>query len=98
MEFIEPNKKGFTIYSKSGCPNCLTIKKLIKENKFFLLEVNCDEYIVENREEFLTFIEKIAQTSCKTFPMIFYDGTFIGGANHTKEFIDKLLLSFEYNF
>ena len=98
MEFIEPDKKGFTIYSKSGCPNCLTAKKIIKENKFFLKEINCDDYIFEDKDEFLKFIEKIADTNCKTFPMIFYDSKFIGGFNQTKEFIDKSLLSFEDNF
>ena len=98
MEFIEPNKKGFTVYSKSGCPNCVTIKKLLKESKLFLLEVNCDEYILENKEEFLTFIEGISETSYKTFPMIFYDSKFIGGVIQTKKFINKLLLSFEDNF
>ena len=98
MEFIEPSKKCFTIYSKSGCPNCLTIKKLLIENKFFFLEINCDEYILENKDYFLKFIENKAETSYKTFPMIFYDEKFIGGAAHTKEFITKLLLSFEDNF
>jgi len=95
MECIEPIKKGFTVYSKSGCSNCLTIKKIIKENNFFYLEVNCDEYILENREKFLTFIEDRAETSYKIFPIVFYDGKFVGGMVHTKEFIDKLLLSFE---
>jgi glutaredoxin len=95
IDFIKPSKEGFTIYSKSGCPNCLTTKKLIKEKQFFLLEVNCDDYILENKEEFLTSIENIAETSYKTFPMVFYEGKFIGGATHTKEFINKLLLSFE---
>lgn len=98
MEIIEPNKSGFTIYSKSGCPNCISVKKLIKENKFFITEINCDEYILEDKEEFLKFIEKVAETSYKTFPMVFYDGKFIGGLTHTTEFINKLLLSFEDKF
>jgi len=94
MEFIEPLKIGFTIYSKSNCINCSTIKKIIKEKNLFFFEVNCDEYILENREKFLTFIEERAETSYKTFPMVFYDCKFVGGMAHTKEFIDKLL-SFE---
>ena len=97
MEFIEPIKTGFTIYSKSGCPNCLTTKNLLKENNLFFTQVNCDEYLLENKEEFLIFIENIAETSYKTFPMVFYDGKFIGGAKITKEFIEKIL-SFEDNF
>jgi glutaredoxin len=105
MDLSLPNQNGFTIYSKSGCPNCTSVKKLIKDNLFFYTEINCDEYILEYKEEFLTFIENIANVSYKTFPMVFYDGKFIGGLTHTREFINKLLLnedkkllSFEDNF
>jgi glutaredoxin len=98
MEFIEPEKKGFTIYSKSGCLNCLITKKLLKEKNFFFTEVNCDDYILEEKDEFLKFIENISENNYKTFPIIFYDGKFIGGLNQTKEFINKLLISFEENF
>lgn len=97
MEIISPNKQGFTVYSKSGCHNCTLVKKIIKEKNIFLYEVNCDEYILENKEEFLQFIENIAETSYKTFPMVFYDGKFIGGLTRTTEFINNLLL-FEDNF
>ena len=95
MEITEPNKDGFTIYSKSGCPNCMSVKKIIKEKSFFYTEINCDEYILEDKDEFLKFIENIAETSYKTFPMVFYNGKFIGGLSHTTEYINKLLLSFE---
>jgi glutaredoxin len=98
MEITEPNKKCFTIYSKSGCPNCTLVKKLIKEKGFFFTEINCDEYILEDKESFLKFIENIAETSYKTFPMVFYNGKFVGGLAHTTEFINKLLLSFEDKF
>jgi glutaredoxin len=95
MEITKPNKEGFTVYSKSGCPNCMSVKKMIKEKHFLLTEINCDEYIFENKDEFLKFIENIAKTSYRTFPMIFYEGTFIGGLGRTTEQINKLLLSFE---
>lgn len=98
MEIIAPDVEGFTIYSKSGCPNCTSVKKLIKEKHFFCLEINCDEYILEDKEKFLKFIENIAETSYKTFPMVFYNGKFIGGLTHTTEYVNKLLLSFEDNF
>lgn len=98
MEIIKPNKEGFTIYSKSGCPNCTSVKKFIKEKNYFFTEINCDEYILEDKEKFIKFIEKIAETSYKTFPMVFYNGKFIGGFTHTTEFINKLLLSFEDKF
>lgn len=98
MDFIEPALKGFTIYSKSGCPNCTLIKKFIKEKHFFLSEINCDEYILEDKEKFLQFIEQKTSKSIKVFPMVFYEGNFVGGYSETIDFIDKILLSFESVF
>jgi glutaredoxin len=98
MEFTLPDSKGFTIYTKSGCPNCIIVKKFIKENHFFSREINCDEYILEDKTEFLSFIEKLTERPHKTFPMVFYEGKFIGGLYETMELIDKLLLSFEEIF
>ena len=98
MEYIKPSINGFTVYSKSGCPNCLSVKKIIKNNFFLISEINCDEYILEDKEKFLEFIETIAGSSHKTFPIVFYEGNIIGGLNETKLLIDTLLLSFEENF
>jgi glutaredoxin len=92
MEFIEPEKIGFTVYSKSGCPNCTKVKQLLKDKHFLFNVIDSDDYIIENKNLFLNFIENIAETSYRTFPMVFYDGKFIGGLSHTTEFIDKLLL------
>ena len=98
MEITEPLKIGFTIYSKSGCTNCDAVKELLKENSFLFKAIDCDVYLLKNREGFLQFIENKAETSYKTFPMVFYDGKFVGGLAHTMAFIDKLLLSFVDNF
>ena len=35
MEIEEPLKTGFTVYSKSGCPNCTKVKKLLTEKRVF---------------------------------------------------------------
>ena len=97
MEFEEPIKSGFTIYSKSGCINCSKVKSLLKEKKLFFSVIDCDEYIIENKEDFLLFIKDKANREYKMFPMVFYDGSFIGGYTETQEYTDKLLLSFEEN-
>ena len=97
MEFEEPIKSGFTIYSKSGCINCSKVKSLLKEKKIFFSVIDCDEYIIENKEDFLLFIKDKANREYKMFPMVFYDGSFIGGYTETQEYTDKLLLSFEEN-
>ena len=98
MEFTEPNKIGFSVYSKSGCPNCVKVKKVIKEKKFLLNEIDCDEYLFEDKEGFLTFIREKIGTDCRVFPMIFFDGKFIGGYNEALEVMDKFQLSFEESF
>jgi glutaredoxin len=98
MEFTPPDSSGFTVYSKSGCPHCTTVKKFIKDKHFFVNEINCDEYLLENKEGFLTFIEELAGKSHKTFPMVFYRGKFIGGLTDTMDAIDKILLLFDEIF
>lgn len=98
MEYIEPLQKGFIIYSKSGCINCLDVKRFLKQKNFLFEEINCDDYLLDNRDQFLTFIENITNKNHKTFPIVFYDGKFIGGFDNTKEFVNKLLLSFEEVF
>lgn len=98
MEFEEPAKSGFTIYSKSGCINCTKVKSLIKEKNLIFSVIDCDEYIIENKDDFLLFIKEKANREYKMFPMVFYEGKFIGGYSDTQEYIDKLLLSFEENF
>ena len=88
MDIPEPNNEGFTIYSKSGCINCMKIKKLLKEKNKFYQEVNCDEFLIENKDFFLLFITNKAKKEYKTFPMIFFYGEFIGGYNETREIIE----------
>jgi glutaredoxin len=97
MEFEEPMDYGFTIYSKSGCQNCLKVKNLLKEKKMDFNVIDCDDYLIEDKENFLLFINKLTQKDVKIFPMIFYKNEFIGGYNETKDAIDKIAVSFDDN-
>jgi len=97
MEFKEPNDSGFTIYSKSGCPNCNKVKSLLKEKHLLFNVIDCDEYIIEEKENFLLFIKNMINKEYRVFPMVFTDGKFIGGYTETQEYIEKLFLSFEEN-
>jgi glutaredoxin len=91
MEIEEPLKTGFTVYSKSGCPNCTKVKKLLIEKKLFFVEINCDDYIIEDKEKFLLFIKERVNKEYKTFPMVFNDGNFVGGFTETHDYFNKLL-------
>jgi len=95
MEFEEPSQKGFTIYSKSGCPNCIKIKTLLKDKQLDFNIIDCDDYIIEDKEQFILFIKEKTKVDCRIFPIVFYDNQFIGGFNETKNYIDIFFLSFE---
>jgi glutaredoxin len=97
MEFEYPCNQGFTIYSKSGCPNCTKVKHMLNAKNITFNVIDCDEYILENKELFLSVINKLSQIDIKQFPIIFYDGILVGGYNETKEYISKNFLSFEDN-
>ena len=88
--FIEPVAKGYTIYTKPGCPYCVRVKNLLEtQGVLNITLVQCEEYLLEARDEFLTFIAARAGKEYKTFPMVFEDGKFIGGFMDTKTHLDK---------
>jgi len=89
MDYISPSNAGYTIYSKSGCPFCTKAKKLLDNETPKPILVDCDDYLLEDKAAFLLFIQKLAETEHKTFPMIFHDGKFIGGFTETKAHYDK---------
>ena len=97
MEIELPANIGFTIYSKPGCLNCNKIKTLLKEKKMLFKEIMCDEYLIEDKVEFLEFIKNLTQEECKIFPIIFFDGKFVGGYDETLVYIEKKMLTFEDN-
>jgi glutaredoxin len=87
MEFVSPVLSGYTIYSKSGCVYCIRVKELLRG--FDTDIVNCDEYLVHDREGFLDFIRIMAGKPYRTFPMVFLDGVFLGGYTETKVDLDR---------
>jgi glutaredoxin len=91
MIFFTPLETGFTVYSKSGCTNCTKVKKLLLDKQSFFVDISCDEYLLEDKEEFLSFIKEKANKEYRTFPMVFKDRKFIGGFAETQLHFDKLL-------
>ncbi len=75
--FQLPYQTGFTIYSKNDCPYCIKAKKVLDNDNLKYLIIYCDQYLIENRHSFIEFMSQY--TNQKTFPYIFYNGTFIGG-------------------
>jgi len=97
MDILIPQPNIITVYSKSGCPNCVTIKKLLKEKHLLFEIIDCDEYILENRDEFVKFMNSITGRENNVFPMVFDDNKFIGGFSETKKYIETIL-NFNYTF
>jgi glutaredoxin len=91
MENKKPQLSGFTVYSKSGCPNCLKVKKLLDEKKKEYVVFNCDEQLIEDKEAFLNFIKTHTKRDYKFFPMVFFNGEFIGGCLDTIDYLDKII-------
>lgn len=91
MEFPIPAKSQITVYSKSGCINCSKIKALLTEKKLYFNVIDCDEFILENKEEFLAFIHKLIGKEYKMFPMVFDNNKFIGGYKETLKILNKSL-------
>jgi glutaredoxin len=88
MDFEAPSETIYTIYSKSGCTFCTKVKNLLIEKNYAFDFIDCDEYLLEDKEGFLKFIQEKAGKEYKTFPMVFRAGYFVGGYNETKKLID----------
>jgi len=96
MMFELPSEQKFTIYSKSGCINCRKVKDLLKNNNIEYEIVDCDDYLLEDKDNFLLFIQSYSVSNWKSFPMVFHDGKFIGGYDETVKYLDKITTSFDF--
>lgn len=98
ISYQEPFKNTFTVYTKSGCKFCTEVKKLLKESNIFFQIIDCDEYIIENKQHFLDFIQEVSKSKIKTFPIVFNERQqFIGGYIETEKYLETKL-SFDENF
>ena len=88
MIFTPPTPTGFMIYTKNACPYCDKVKDVLDRQDLDYTVVNCTEYLMnaKTKEDFLAFIAGFAKEEYRTFPMVFYDGKFIGGFAETKAF------------
>ena len=64
---------NIVIYTKSGCPNCVTAKRLLDSKGIGYSEINIDEGPV-TRESFMS-----AYPEARQMPQIFIEGQRVGG-------------------
>jgi glutaredoxin len=85
IEVESPQPSGYTIYSKSGCPNCTKAKNLVKHAHV----IDCDEYLIEDKSTFLKYMDAYSKAEPRTFPIIFFNSEFVGGFTEVKIHYEK---------
>lgn len=99
MEFQFPSADGFTVYTKTKCDHCVKLKEHLREKYMVFQEVVCDDYLTQDRNGFLSFIQSNTPgRTHTTFPMAFYQGFFVGGREDTEKYVASMLLSFDELF
>jgi len=73
------------IYTKSGCPNCVAAKQLLKSKDLSFVECDMDDERV--REAFM-----FAYPEAKQMPQIFIDDERVGGLAGLKVALNQLSL------
>lgn len=94
MIYPTGNKDQFIVYSKSGCKNCSKIKTYLNKLGKPFVEVDCDDYIIDNKEQFLNFIfNKIGNRfENPQFPFVFFNNTFFPSKSYVEDFCSKELI------
>jgi glutaredoxin len=79
MDNIENNDGVFVIFTKTGCNNCKTLKKVLELNNYMTLMVNCDDYLIDDRDGFIEVMKNQIQSDVERifFPIVFYDGVYL---------------------
>lgn len=81
MEYPLPMANIITIYSKSGCTYCKKAKTYLTTLHKSFQMIDCDEFLLDNKEDFLLFIKNMSNVDITSFPIIFNGDEFIGGYN-----------------
>ncbi len=72
------------IYGKDNCPHCVTAQKLCMSNNMTMVYKKLHKDFNDDKVS-----ELVEQTRHRTFPFIFLDGEFIGGAKELHKTISK---------
>jgi len=87
----------YVVYTKSKCPYCDKIKRLMNEFGENVEYISCDELLKTKRILFLNIMKVKIQKEVVTFPIVFFEGKYMGGCNeyemklkrnHTNEMLD----------
>ena len=80
---IRNNK--YTIFTKSQCKYCDDIKVLMTQENEDVKYILCDEMLHANRDFFIEFMKEKTNKDRITFPIVFFDGEYVGGYDDYNE-------------
>ena len=100
MNILKPSENNFTIYSKSDCIYFTNIDELMQTNFCEYTKIICDDYVNDKfvRKEFSKFMKQFMEQSPKTFPIVFYNGKYVGGFQETEELLKYKTMRFDEEF
>lgn len=87
-------EKGITIFTKTHCGFCKKAKALLAEWEIDAHIIYCDTFLQTDRTGFLESMHQITakpENTIKTFPIIFFDGVYIGGYTELQKIYDDHL-------
>jgi glutaredoxin len=81
MSFLEISDTPtlYTVYTKSKCFYCDKIKGLMDVSGENVEYISCDELLTTKRTPFLNMMKLKIQRENVTFPIVFFEGKYIGG-------------------
>jgi hypothetical protein len=72
---------------------------MLMDYGIYFKEINCDQYLKENKHDFLCFIKTQANKQHNTFPIVFDESMcFIGGYTETVKYLEKINIQFQEEF
>lgn len=94
MSFMEISNTDnlYTVFTKKNCPYCDKIKRLMLESGETVKFVECDVLLNRNKILFLNLMKTKIQRDNITFPIVFYEGNYVGGCDDYEREIQRRLL------
>tara|TARA_R110000787_G_scaffold4862_6_gene18475 strand:- start:4074 stop:4325 length:252 start_codon:yes stop_codon:yes gene_type:complete len=73
----------YVIYGKTGCLDCIEVKKYLTEEGKRYDYTDCDKLLKIDREGFIKVMKEKTGRDTIRFPLVFFNTKYIGGFNET---------------